>query len=665
MTLSNERQAELIELIDAVCNVTITPEKAARLEECLLHDGDAQWFYLQYIHLHGTLLWKQQSRSEQESLSQLKEWALSAPSIVGNLEQSPQVCKPATSPILTFLDNTLHGTISYFSSDWSVSYLVAAVIFGVGLLITSHIYISPPEQIAINSPSIAPALTPAVVQPERKFVGQVTGLVDCRWSNSCPAAYLGRRVAVGDGFMLASGLAEITYDTGAKVLLQGPVTYQVDSSRGGFLSVGKLTACLNHLPSPVIGKRAGGEGGQNSHNHDASQSPLTLVFSQKERGPANSNPPSPIPYPALFAVRTPTAVVTDLGTEFGVEVSENGETQSHVFRGSVQLQQTGVAEGSESPENTIVLHANEAAHVTIQCNRKPSSGEKSRVVTNAKASGLALARTEFNATAFVLPGQMDQYAEEQRLKPFRRWQAYSRELRKDPSLLAYYDFQMRDGNSQLLPNVAAHADRSSDGMIENARWTAGRMLGKQALLFNGHDDRAHIHLPQKTKDITLAAWVYLFSHGDGVSSGLLMGSWTQPSTIHWQIAQDGHIGFSGRGGNCDSPPSIIVYERFNQWIHLACTYDYTAETMRFYVNGAGVAELKYHVSLPFQIGDASIGKWSDVEDRCRNLRGLIDEVMVFGRPLAAEEIRRMYEQGKPEVAIPNQSAPAAEKTESK
>ena len=34
---------------------------------------------------------------------------------------------------------------------------------------------------------------------------------------------------------------EITYDTGAKVILQGPVTYDVESSAGGYLSLGKLT----------------------------------------------------------------------------------------------------------------------------------------------------------------------------------------------------------------------------------------------------------------------------------------------------------------------------------------------------------------------------------------------------------------------------------------
>ena len=51
-------------------------------------------------------------------------------------------------------------------------------------------------------------------------------------------------VSLGDKYALASGLMEITYDTGAKVILQGPVTYEVESKDGGYLSVGKLTARL-------------------------------------------------------------------------------------------------------------------------------------------------------------------------------------------------------------------------------------------------------------------------------------------------------------------------------------------------------------------------------------------------------------------------------------
>ena len=93
---------------------------------------------------------------------------------------------------------------------------------------------------------------------------------------------------------------EITYDTGAKVTLQGPATYEVESRSGGFLSLGKLTARV-------------------------------------EKKAQRSNSQSPIPHP-LFSIRTPTAMVTDLGTEFGVEVPERGDAIVHVFEGKVDCQ---------------------------------------------------------------------------------------------------------------------------------------------------------------------------------------------------------------------------------------------------------------------------------------------------------------------------------------
>ena len=88
---------------------------------------------------------------------------------------------------------------------------------------------------------------------------------------------------------------EITYDTGAKVILQGPCTYEVESPAGGFLSVGKLTARVEKKEE------------RRTKNEELSASRSSFL----------------IPH-SYFAVRTPTATVTDLGTEFGVEVSEAG-----------------------------------------------------------------------------------------------------------------------------------------------------------------------------------------------------------------------------------------------------------------------------------------------------------------------------------------------------
>jgi hypothetical protein len=135
---------------------------------------------------------------------------------------------------------------------------------------------------------------------------------------------------LGDRIGLKSGLLEITYDTGAVVILQGPVRYEVESPVGGYLSLGKLTARLGKK-SEVRGQKS--EVGGLRSESDNQQ----------------------------FAIRTPTALVTDLGTEFGVEVDRQGVTKSHVFRGLVRVQ--AIAPEGKVKDDGRLLHENESARV--------------------------------------------------------------------------------------------------------------------------------------------------------------------------------------------------------------------------------------------------------------------------------------------------------------
>jgi hypothetical protein len=265
------------------------------------------------------------------------------------IENDASNLSPPLGLTYSLLGNTWHGVVGFFSAEMPLAYLLATVITGIVLGLASLITVSicPDQEIAVqlskstvehldNTGSVPRFATKSnpndisdLAKLAQKAIGQVTGLLDCRWSESHTVVYLGRRVAAGDEFALASGLVEITYDTGVKVLLQGPVSYQVDSPRGGFLSVGKLTARVE----------------------------------KKETRDQKSNPQSPIPNPALFAVRTPTAVVTDLGTEFGVEVSDTGETKSHVFRGSICVEPIVVGGHPKTNADAKVLHADETARV--------------------------------------------------------------------------------------------------------------------------------------------------------------------------------------------------------------------------------------------------------------------------------------------------------------
>jgi hypothetical protein len=251
---------ELRALADMACNDALAAQDIVRLEELLRGNAKAQQLYLRRVFVDRWLRWEFAHRAHE-----------------------PRSCPiPALAPASTIH----HSMVCYLSSGWPLAYLVATVIVGAGLIIGAITHVSQSGQIVHDS---APAAvgTKTGIEPNTEFIGRITGMVDCKWSGPAvdsPYVLLGHR------YELASGLLEITYDTGARVILQGPVTYQAESKNGGFLPVGKLT-----------GK----------------------VDAKKARG---------------FVVRTPTALVTDLGTEFGVEVDKQGATVSHVFRGLVGVQ---------------------------------------------------------------------------------------------------------------------------------------------------------------------------------------------------------------------------------------------------------------------------------------------------------------------------------------
>jgi hypothetical protein len=354
---------------------------------------------------------------------------------------------------------------------------------------------------------------------------------------------------------------------------------------------------------------------------------------------------------ALFAVRTATAIVTDLGTEFGVEVKDNGETRSHVFCGSVQLQQTGVAMGKETSGNTVILHANEAASVKIQNSGKHNKNKQSGITTNAKETELALSRTEFDVTAFVLPNQMGQYAEEQRLKPFRRWQTYSRELRKDPALVAYYDFQMKDGNCSVLPNLSS-AGSSLDGHVVGGDWVDGRLFGKMGLYFRGPSSGCHVVLPNPDRfefpgAFSVAVWFKIRSVPEIMWTALVT-----KGQFSWRLQYQNiskHLFFDDTVA--DHFQITMGQSRIaeDQW-HLAVViYEPQGNIARkqIYVDGQldvenTVAMSRMKIKCPVWIGgnrDSESGY---------DFSGWLDEVAMFSRALSTEEVMAMFQAGNPQ-----------------
>ena len=304
---------ELRPLADGACGDTLSDEDVETLADLLRGDKQAQAFYLKYFRLHAELQFHFRGQQAHRA-------------VLGAIQAQAPSSPPSSSS--RFLPATFYGATAYLSSGWPAAYLIATVILGVGLFVGGLIRISSPAhspQSIVTVPKAPPLFPIPDHLPQTTVVGRITGMVDCVWKSGQRSAISDQQlystshyppatnhsVALGDTLALRSGLLEITYNSGAKVILQGPVTYEVESACGGYLSIGKLTAKLEKK-SEVRDQRS----------EDRSQ---------------RSEPASQ----ESFAVRTPTAIVTDLGTEFGVEVDGQGLTTSHVFRGLVRIQRLG------------------------------------------------------------------------------------------------------------------------------------------------------------------------------------------------------------------------------------------------------------------------------------------------------------------------------------
>jgi hypothetical protein len=126
-------------------------------------------------------------------------------------------------------------------------------------------------------------------------------LANCVWEGDMTPLRVGQDIAAGTDIDIKSGLAQLVFESGAEVVLQGPCRLRVDNSMLCRLFAGNVSAEVPH--------RAAG-----------------------------------------FTIRGPSAEVIDLGTRFGFSVGDAGHSEVHVFQGEVisrQLDERGEVVGKE------------------------------------------------------------------------------------------------------------------------------------------------------------------------------------------------------------------------------------------------------------------------------------------------------------------------------
>ena len=140
MTPSN--LAKLRELLCCLREGQLSPEQAIQLDGLLSADPEARLFYVRYMDLCANLFWSVLSDDGHRQL-------------MTQVLEAPKSEVPPSSPFPSLLDTMPHGATGYFSG-WPVAYLVATVIFGIGLLVGSLVHVSQPAQVARQSSAAQP-----------------------------------------------------------------------------------------------------------------------------------------------------------------------------------------------------------------------------------------------------------------------------------------------------------------------------------------------------------------------------------------------------------------------------------------------------------------------------------------------------------------------------
>jgi hypothetical protein len=147
--------------------------------------------------------------------------------------------------------------------------------------------------------------------------------VDARWSQSNEAPQVGGALAPG-WLRLESGLAQVVFYSGARVVIEGPAELQIISPTEAVCPKGRL---LVEVPQPARG----------------------------------------------FRLKTDQLSVVDLGTAFGVDAT-HGRTEVHVFKGEVELlsgtaamQPLGEGQAAVAQEQALprLITANRAAFTSL------------------------------------------------------------------------------------------------------------------------------------------------------------------------------------------------------------------------------------------------------------------------------------------------------------
>ena len=198
--MSDAELLELTELCNALADARLSDEQQQRLNAWLSRSEEARRFYVRFAGLNASLM-----DYAAELQSEIAEPAPPKPKLI-------RFPKPVV---------------------WWAGIGALAASVAVALLFK-------PSGSAPTAPT------------EDTSVAWLTGAKDARWANAAAAPETGDSLERGQRLELQAGVAEVTFDSGARVVLEGPASLDVESAWSAALRSGTATASA---PAQAVGFR--------------------------------------------------------------------------------------------------------------------------------------------------------------------------------------------------------------------------------------------------------------------------------------------------------------------------------------------------------------------------------------------------------------------------
>lgn len=311
-----------------------------------------------------------------------------------------------------------------------------------------------------------------------------------------------------------------------------------------------------------------------------------------------------------FEVGTPGVKIVDKGTVFSVIVHEQ-ETEVVVSKGIVDL-------------------------FSLSRDLLKSLFEKDTVRIDSKKK---IVPVDFDPTRFLSSEKFLFRLREQIKKEEDQEILLQNQWKRDPDLIAFYDFNRNDKGRYF--NLAGQGTAS----LRNGSIGEGIRRGSRSVCLNWKSSSININLPQNYQNLTILLRARIDQLNP--SGNILFASnerFEKDGAFLWHLLPDGKIQLQIRGSD---PETAFIYTSESithqfvpeTWSVYGLVVDSQKKTVSFYLDGKLLSRIPFDNPVPLWIGNGLVGNLINKKTTTKRvLDGAVDQLFLYRRALSDSEL---------------------------